>query len=203
MIYLYKKIKEERMINVSDREKAEELLLKHLKNDKLILHCYAVEAVMKALARKLEPESENEWGVAGLLHDLDETTIDWVKNPELHGPTAVDILKAEGFGNERIYHAICAHNQLNGTKILSKMDAAAYAGDPITGFITAIALAYPDKKLANVKVKSIVKRMKDSRFAAGANREAMYSIEDLGISFPEFAELSLNAMMEIPDKLGL
>lgn len=194
---------EERMINMSDRERAEELLLKHLKNEKLILHCYAVEVVMEALAEKLEPESKEEWGIAGLLHDLDETTIDWIKNPELHGPTAVEILKSEGFGNERIYHAICAHNQLNGTKILSKMDAAAYAGDPITGFITAIALAYPDKKLANVKVKSIVKRMKDLRFAAGANREAMYSIEDLGISFPEFAELSLNAMMKISDKLGL
>ena len=188
---------------MSDREKAEELLHKHLKNDKLILHCYAVEAVMSALAEKLEPESEKEWGIAGLLHDLDETTIDWIKNPELHGPTAVEILKTEGFGNERIYHAICAHNQLNGTKIVSKMDAAAYAGDPITGFITAIALAYPDKKLINVKVKSIVKRMKDTRFAAGANREAMYSIENLGIPFPEFAELSLNAMLKISDKLGL
>ena len=193
----------ERMINMIDREKAEELLLKHLKNEKLIIHCYAVEAVMKALAKRLEPENEDEWGIVGLLHDLDETTIDWIKNPELHGPTAVNILKAEGFGNERIYHAICAHNQLNGTKVVSNMDAAAYACDPITGFIAAIALAYPDKKLINVKTKSIVKRMKDLRFAAGANREAMYSIEDLGISFPEFAELSLDAMMKISDKLGL
>lgn len=188
---------------MSDRDRAEELLLKHLKNDKLVLHCYAVEAVMSALAEKLEPESQKEWGITGLLHDIDETTIDWLKNPELHGPTAVEILKAEGFGNERIYHAICAHNQLNGTKIISKMDAAAYAGDPITGFITAIALAYPDKKLKNVKVKSIVKRMKDTRFAASANRQAMYSIVNLGIPFEEFAELSLNAMLKISDKLGL
>lgn len=188
---------------MSERETAEKLLLKHLKNEKLIIHCYAVEAVMKALAQKLEPENEKEWGIAGLLHDIDETTIDWIKNPELHGPTAVDILKAEGFGNERIYHAICAHNKLNGTNIISKMDAATYAGDPITGFITAIALAYPDKKLINVKVKSIVKRMKDLRFAASANREAMYSIENLGIPFEEFAELSLNAMLKISDKLGL
>ncbi|MBZ9686615.1 HD domain-containing protein [Clostridium estertheticum] len=186
-----------------DRDKAEELLHKHLKNDKLVIHCYAVEAVMSALAKKLEPENEKEWGITGLLHDIDETTIDWLKNPELHGPTAVEILKAEGFGNERIYHAICAHNQLNGTKIISKMDAAAYAGDPITGFITAIALAYPDKKLANVKVKSIVKRMKDTRFAASANRQAMYSIVNLGMTFEEFAELSLNAMLKISDKLGL
>ena len=78
-----------------------------------------------------------------------------------------------------------------------------YAADPITGFINAIALVYPDKKIKSVKVKSIVKRMKETRFAAGANREAMKSIELLDISFEEFAELALNAMCEIDTVLEL
>ncbi len=102
-----------------------------------------------------------------------------------------------------MYNAICAHNQGSGTEIKSKMDQAIYAADPITGFITAITLVYPDKKISSVKVKSITKRMKEKRFAAGANREAMKSIEKLGIEFPQFAELSLNSMEEISQVLGL
>jgi predicted hydrolase (HD superfamily) len=186
------------------REKAIEILNKNLKTEHLVKHSYAVEAVMRELAKKLEPEKENEWAIAGLLHDLDADLIDY-KNGEnnLHGPKTVEILKEENFGNEEIYQAICAHNKDTGFKIESKMDQAIYAADPITGFITAITLVYPDKKINSVKVKSITKRMKETRFAAGADRDAMRSIEKLGIPFAEFAELSLNAMKEISDELGL
>ncbi|KRU30110.1 HD domain-containing protein [Clostridium sporogenes] len=185
------------------REKAEELLLNNLKSEHLIKHSYAVEAVMRALAKELDPENIDKWGITGLLHDLDADIVDYVHNPHLHGPRAVEILKAEGFGDEDMYNAICAHNQGSGTEIKSKMDQAIYAADPITGFITAITLVYPDKKISSVKVKSITKRMKEKRFAAGANREAMKSIEKLGIKFPQFAELSLNSMEEISQVLGL
>ncbi len=187
-----------------EREKALELLEKHLKTDHLVKHSYAVEVVMRELAKKIEPEKENEWAITGLLHDLDADLLDY-KNGEghLHGPKAVEILKEAGLGNEEMYHAICAHNKDTGIKIESKMDRAIYAADPITGFITAITLVYPDKKLSSVKVKSITKRMKEVRFAAGADREAMASIEKLGIPFAEFAEISLNAMKEIAEKLGL
>ena len=102
-----------------------------------------------------------------------------------------------------MYHSICAHNSDTKVPIQSKMDRAIYAGDPITGFITAITLVYPDKKLSSVKVKSITKRMDEVRFAAGADRNAMRSIEKLGIPFAEFAEISLKAMTEIADDLGL
>ena len=185
------------------REKAEELLLNNLKAEHLIKHSYAVEAVMRGLAEKLEQENIDKWGITGLLHDLDADIVDYVQNPHLHGPKTVEILKAEGFGDEDMYNAICAHNQESGVEIKSKMDQAIYAADPITGFITAITLVYPDKKISSVKVKSITKRMKEKRFAAGANREAMKSIEKLGIEFPQFAELSLNSMEEISEVLGL
>lgn len=186
-----------------DRTKALEILKKHLTTEHLVKHSYAVESVMRALARRLEPEKEELWAMTGLLHDLDADIVDYRSFPELHGPKALEILKEEGFGDEAMYHAICAHNEATKVPIESKMDRAIYAADPITGFITAITLVYPDKKLSSVKVKSITKRMDEVRFAAGANRAAMRSIEELGISFSEFAELSLKAMTEIADELGL
>lgn len=186
-----------------DRKRAEELMLKNLESEHLIKHSYAVEAVMRALAKKLDPENEEEWAISGLLHDLDADKVDYHNHPELHGPKTIEILKEENYGNENMYHAILAHNQDTKTEIKNKMDRAIYAADPITGFITAITLVYPDKKISSVKVKSVTKRMKEKRFAAGANREAMKSIEKLEIPFRDFAELSLKAMTDISDKLGL
>lgn len=186
-----------------DRTKALEILNKYLITEHLIKHSYAVESVMRALARKLEPEKEELWAMTGLLHDLDADIVDYRNYPELHGPKTIELLEEVGFGNEEMYHSICAHNEDTKVPIQSKMDQAIYAADPITGFITAITLVYPDKKLSSVKVKSITKRMDEVRFAAGANRDAMRSIEKLGISFPEFAEISLKAMTEIADDLGL
>ncbi|MEA4849248.1 MAG: HD domain-containing protein [Clostridiaceae bacterium] len=186
-----------------DRTKALEILNKYLKTEHLVKHSYAVESVMRALAKKLEPEKEELWSMTGLLHDLDADIVDYRNYPELHGPKAVEVLKEEGFGSEEMYHSICAHNKDSKVLIQNKMDQAVYAADPITGFITAITLVYPDKKLASVKVKSITKRMDEVRFAAGADRDAMRSIEKLGIPFAEFAEISLRAMNEIADVLGL
>ncbi|MGE5628948.1 MAG: HD domain-containing protein [Solirubrobacterales bacterium] len=188
---------------MTEREKAEEILKKHVKTEHFLRHSYAVEAVMRALSRKLEPENEEEWAIVGLLHDLDSELVDYMNSPELHGPKTVEILKNEGFGNDKIYHGILAHNQATKAGFHNKMDQAVFAADPITGFINAITLVYIDKKIDSVKVKSITKRMKETRFAAGADRDAMKSIEKLGISFPDFAEISLNAMKEISQVLGL
>ena len=186
-----------------DREKALKMVNQYLVSEHLVKHSLAVESVMRALARKYEPEKEELWAMTGLLHDLDADMVDYRANPKLHGPKTVELLKEHSFGTEDMYHAICAHNEDSGVPIETKMDRAIYAADPITGFVTAIALVYPDKKVGSVKVKSIVKRMDEVRFAAGANREAMRSIEQLGMSFNEFAELSLKAMQDIADQLGL
>lgn len=186
-----------------NRDQAIEMLNEYVTTPHIIKHSYAVEAVMRALAAKLEPGSEDVWGLAGLLHDLDNDLVDWRSDMGLHGPRTVEILRERGFGNEALYHAILAHNPANGSKIETTFDRAIYAADPITGFINAIALVYPDKKVSSVKVKSILKRMGETRFAAGANREAMWSIEQLGIEFPDFAELALRSMCEIADILEL
>lgn len=187
-----------------DRQKALSLMEQHLEAEHLLKHSYAVEAVMRALAQKLDPENIDRWGFAGLVHDMDADLVDY-KNGEnhLHGPKGTEILKEANLGDEEIYQAICAHNKATGIKVQSKMDRALYAADPITGFITAITYVYPDKKISSVKTKSITKRMKETRFAAGADREAMRSIEKLGIPFPDFAAMALEAMQGISQELGL
>ena len=186
-----------------ERKKAIELLEKYVSTPHIKVHSLATEAVMRALAKKLAPEDEQLWSMAGLLHDLDNDSCDWKNDMATHGPVTIELLKNNNFGNEEMYQAILAHNPTNGKKPESTFEIAMYAGDPITGFINAITLVYPDKKLASVKVKSIVKRMKETRFAAGANREAMMAIEKIGIPFSEFAQLSLEAMQQISDDLGL
>lgn len=188
---------------MTERDKAEQILKKYVKTDHFLKHSYAVEAVMRALSKRLDPENEEEWAITGLLHDLDSELVDYMNFPELHGPKTIELLKTENFGNEKMYHAILAHNKATSTKIDNPMDQAVFAADPITGFINAITLVYVDKKIESVKVKSIVKRMKETRFAAGADRTAMRSIEKLGMSFQDFAELSLNAMQQISQVLDL
>lgn len=185
-----------------DREKALELLKGNVTTEHIITHSYAVEAVMRALAKKYDPENEELWAMTGLLHDLDNDLVDWRTDKSLHGPKTIELLKEEQFGNEDMYRAILAHNPATHTKINTTLENAIYAADPITGFINAIALVYPDKNVNSVKVKSITKRMKETRFAAGADRKAMKSIEKMDMNFADFAELSLNAMKDISEELG-
>lgn len=186
-----------------DRDTAVALLNKYITTEHIKTHSFAVEAVMRALAKRLSPEDVDLWGIAGLLHDLDNDLVDWKSDMSLHGKRTVEILRELNFGNEAMYNAILAHNPATGKKVETVFENALYSGDPITGFINAITLVYPDKKIASVKVKSIVKRMGETRFAAGANREAMWAIENTGIEFEDFAKLSLDAMKEISDVLGL
>ena len=185
------------------REKALEILKKYVKNDFYITHSLAVEAIMRKLALKLAPNDIELWGIAGLLHDLDEECSNWQEDMSKHGPKSVEILKEEGFGNDIIYNAILAHNPLNGKRAKTNIEYALLAADPMSGFIVAIAKGYPDKKIKSVKVSSILKRFKETRYAKGANRDYMASIENTGITLEEFANLSLEALSEIDNILGL
>lgn len=186
-----------------DRQGNIELLKRHLTSEHLIKHSLAVEAVMKKLAEHLNVEEIFIWGQAGLLHDLDSDIVNYDDNPQGHGPETIRILKEEGIGDDTMYHAILSHNPLSNEPRISDMDKALFAADPITGFITAVTLVRPDKVIESVKLKSVKKKIKDKAFAAGANREAMKSIEELGIEFDVFIQLSLDAMTEISDDLGL
>lgn len=186
-----------------DRDKAFEILNKYVKGEEYILHSQAVEAIMGKLADRFDSNNVVIWKISGLLHDLDEESVDWKNDMSLHGPKSVQILKEEGFGNDVVYNAILAHNPLNGYKAKSKIEIALLASDPMSGFIMGIAKGYPDKKLKSVKVSSILKRFREERYCRSANREYMLAIEKLGLELEEFATIALEALCEIDERLGL
>jgi putative nucleotidyltransferase with HDIG domain len=182
------------------REDAMELLKHYIKNDRMLNHSYATEAVMRALARRLG-HSEEKWGIAGLLHDLDLELVNG--DLSLHTRETEKILREKGFDPD-IIDAITMHNEdAWGAKRSSLFHHALAASETITGMIVATALVYPDKKLSSVKAKSVTKRMKEKLFAASVNRDTIMECERLGLSLDEFAEICLQAMKEISGQLGL
>ena len=186
-----------------NRDKAFEILNKYVIDDFYIKHSLSVEIIMKRLAERLDPDNVELWKIAGLLHDLDEESCDWQNDMSVHGLKSREILIEENFGNETLYNAIMAHNPLNGYKAKTNIEYALLAADPMAGFINAIARGYPDKKVKSVKLSSILKRFKETRYARGANRMYMLKIEKTGIDLEEFAEIALKAMCEIDEEIGL
>lgn len=186
-----------------NREQAFTILNKYVKEEFYIKHSLAVEAIMKELAEKLDPQNIELWGIAGLLHDLDEESCPWQEDMATHGPKSKEILISEGFDNEVLYNAIMAHNPLCGYTAKTNIEYALLAADPMSGFIAAIAKGYPDHKVASVKISSILKRFKEKRYARGANRDYMLAIENTGISLEEFSTLALEAMVKIADQIDL
>lgn len=182
------------------RDEALVLLEQHLKNEKLIMHCLASESIMRALANKFG-EDPNAWGIAGLLHDLDyEKTHD---DPSRHGEETAKILEQEGAAPGLI-DVIRKHNaECLGLERASTFEHALACAETITGMIVATALVYPDKKIASVKTKSVTKRMKTPHFARAVSRERIMECEKIGIPLNEFVTISLSAMSEISDQLGL
>jgi putative nucleotidyltransferase with HDIG domain len=181
------------------REEAVRLLEENIQSVNMKNHCYASEAVMRALARRLGRDEE-AWGIAGLLHDIDSEITQ--ADPYTHGPYAAKIL--EDMVTSEVLDAIVMHNEVaSGKDRHTEFQHALAAGETITGLITATSLVYPDKKVTSVKVKSITKRMKEKAFAASVRREVIMECEKIGLSLDEFAEISLTAMQEIGDSIGL
>lgn len=172
-----------------------------VKNKNLVKHHLAAGAVMKALAGYFG-ENVSKWELVGLLHDADyEKTKD---APERHALMLAEELERIG-EDEDIIYAIKSHNK-EYTKVepKSKMDWAIYCSDELTGLIVATALVMPDKKLSTVKVSSVLKKMKDKSFAAGAERARILACEEkLGIPLPNFVKICLEAMQGISEELGL
>ena len=182
------------------RDEAVQLMKEYLKADNLQKHSLATEIIMRKIAQ-MRGENEELWGIAGLLHDLDfEATKDDMRN---HTLKTEEILKEKGVSKE-IIEAIKGHNAENlGYEREKPIDHAITCAECITGMIVATTLVYPDKKLGSVKPKSILKRMKQKEFARNVNRDYIKECEKIGIPLEEFAELSLIAMQEISDELGL
>ncbi len=132
------------------RQAALELLQQNIEAENMIKHCLASEVVLRAIARHIG-ENEEEYGIAGLLHDIDvEIT---AADPKTHGPYAANILN--GLVTDEMLDAIVMHNEMaTGKERLTKFQHALAAGETITGLITATTLVYPDKKLASVKYQT-------------------------------------------------
>jgi len=183
------------------RKNALILLNKYIKNENLIRHSLAVEAVMKKLCEHFDRTDEiNKWTIAGLLHDMDwELT---KNNPKEHGQKTAEILVKEGYDPE-IIRAIKVHNDMLGLPLETLMEKSLFCAEELTGLITACALVNPER-LSGVKVKSVQKKFKQPSFARGVNREIIARAPELiELSLESLIKLSLDAMKEIKDDLGL
>jgi len=179
------------------REEGLTLVQEHLPNRNLQKHSLAVEACMKGLARHFN-EDIDQWGLAGLVHDLDyEYT---VNTPLEHTVKTAAILRPLGV-DEAVIHAIQAHNQVVTPH--TRMDIALSVVDPTSGFLIACALMHPQKKLKALEPEFIRKRFKEKSFAKGASRERMAECGQLGLELDTFLGLCLAAMQGIDAELGL
>jgi len=181
------------------REEALDSIKANIEDKNTIKHMLATEAIMRALARRLG-ENEEEWGLTGLLHDIDLELTEGDMNT--HSRLGADLARELG-ASEAMAHAILCHNQTHSVPLETRLDKALYCADPLTGLIIAAALVRPDKKLAGVEARSVGKRFKEKSFAAGANREQISQCTELGFELGEFIELGLGAMKGIAPSLGL
>jgi putative nucleotidyltransferase with HDIG domain len=186
-----------------DRGSAWCLLTEFTQSESLRKHALAVEACMRACARKWgngSPEDENLWGVVGLIHDFD-----YERWPSLedHPYKGNEILKQRGWP-EVVTRAIMSHAEYSGVTRDTPMEKALFACDELAGFITAVALIKPGKSLAEVDTKSVRKRMKDKAFARKVNRSDIISgAADLGVDLDEHIGFCIEAMKPIAKELGL
>jgi putative nucleotidyltransferase with HDIG domain len=184
---------------VIDRQEAIGLMESKVKNINLQRHMLATEAVMRQLARRLG-QDEDLWGLTGLLHDIDLEAID--EDPTRHALTAADWL--QGRLPAESLQAIRSHNgEVLGLSRTTSLDHALAAAENLTGLVVAATLVLPDKKIAQLKAKSVRKRMKEPRFAAGANREIIGECQQCGLETGEFIDLAVEAMRSIGDQIGL
>ncbi len=181
------------------RKEALEYIKANVKNENMVNHMLATEAIMRALARRLG-EDEEEGGLTGLLHDIDvELTGGDMK---AHSKLGADLARELG-ASETMAHAILCHNETHGIPLETKLDKALFCADPLTGLIIAATLVRPDKKLAGLEAKSVIKKFGQKSFAAGANRQHIAQCSEIGLELGEFIELGVEAMQGIAADLGL
>src|SRR5438309_10538084 len=185
--------------NAIDRNQAWSLLCEYTQSESLRKHMLAVEACMRAYARKFG-EDENKWGITGLLHDFD-----YEKYPttQEHPFVGNKILEERGYP-EDVRRAILFHADYSGVKRETNMEKALFACDDLAGFITASALVKPGKSLAEVDAKSVRKKMKDKAFARSVSRDDIINgAADMGIDLEEHIAFCIEAMKGIASELGL
>ena len=184
---------------VPTREEAYQLLTEYNKSDSLIKHALAVEGVMRYFARK-RGEDEEKWGVIGLVHDLD-----YEQFPEEHCHKSEEILKEKGWPEEYI-RAVVSHGWglCSEVEPQTELEKVLYAIDELTGLVVTTALVRPSKSVMDVKVKSVKKKWKDKRFAAGVDRSIIEKgAQMLGMELTDLLADTLVGMQEVAEEIGL
>jgi putative nucleotidyltransferase with HDIG domain len=181
-----------------NREESWELMCAWTEGDSLRKHMLAVEAAMRAYARRFG-EDEEKWGITGLLHDMD---YEKHPTPEEHPMVGVRELEKRGYPDD-VLHAIRGHADYLDVPRDTLMSKSLYAVDELSGFIVACALMRPEG-LENMKAKSVRKKMKQKSFAAAVNREDIVrGAEELDVDLNEHIEFVAGALREHSDELGL
>ena len=184
---------------MNDRSAAWGLLCEYTQSESLRKHALAVEACMRAYAKRFGDEEE-KYGITGLLHDFD---YEKYPTPAEHPFVGNKILEERGYP-EDIRRAVLSHAEYSGVKRESNMEKALFACDELAGFITASALVKPNKSLAEVESKSVRKKMKDKAFARSVNRDDIINgAADLGVELEEHIAFCIEAMKGIAKELGL
>ena len=181
------------------RDEALALLHEYTQGPGLRKHAYAVEAAMRAHARRVGGD-EHAFGLVGLLHDFD-----YERWPSLddHPFRGSEILEAQGYP-EWFRRAILSHGDHTGVARESVLEKCLFACDELCGFVTACTLVTPTKSLAALEVPSVRKRMKDKAFARSVNRDDIVKgAQDLGIELDEHVAFVIAAMRGISSDLGL
>ncbi len=187
-----------------NRDDAWTLLCEYTQNENLLKHALAVEACVRAYARKLGGE-EHLWGLTALLHDFDYER--WPN--EAHHPTqehpyeGSKILRERGYPEELI-RAILSHADYSGVPRQTPLEHALFACDELAGFLTACALVKPGKSIFEVEADSVKRKLKDKAFARGVNRQdVLKGAEELGVPLEEHIDFCIEAMRAVADRLGL
>jgi putative nucleotidyltransferase with HDIG domain len=189
---------------MSDRQDAWKLLCEYTQSESLRKHALAVEACLRAYARKYGAD-EGLWGLTGLLHDFDyERWPNDEHHPEKEHPfEGSKILRQHGYPEDMI-HAILGHANYSGVQRTSALDHALFACDELSGFLTACALVKPSKSIHEVEAASVKKKLKDKAFARGVSRDDVYKgAEELGVPLDEHINFCIAAMREVAGALGL
>ncbi len=181
------------------RQEALELLHEYNESDSLRKHAYAVEGVMRYIARK-RGQDEEKWGVIGLIHDLD-----YEKFPEQHCSKTGDLLREHRWPEEYIRAAV-SHGWGICSDVMPQTDLEKflYTIDELTGLVVTTALIRPSKSVLDVQLKSVKNKWKDKRFAAGVNRSVIEKgAAMLGVSLDEVIDDTIKGMQEVAGAIGL
>jgi putative nucleotidyltransferase with HDIG domain len=185
--------------NIPTREEAYDLLTKYNQNEGLIKHALAVEGVMRYFARKLE-EDEEKWGIIGLVHDLD-----YEKFPKEHCSKTKEILEEHSWPKEYI-RAVVSHGWGICSDVEPKTDLekVLYAIDELTGLVVTTALVRPSKSVMDLKAKSVLKKWKNQRFAAGVDRSIIErGAKMLDMELRDLVTDTIMGMREVAEEIGL